>query len=183
GVSFRQVVEDVEPGVARVDLTVAADTQGVPASTTFCVDLPGTPYAGGQAEWIGASGGQAATPLAQVQGIAMLAEARQAQGVRFVADSQWVEVRFTRPVELRLGRSARNGGSIRLEVLLLPAGASRGDSVRHEITIAAGGTIDRTPVAVQVEASRPGRAFDGLGGNFRLQNAADPQVVRYNLEN
>ena len=35
-----------------------------------------------------------------------------------------------------------------------------------------------------LDPSRPGRAFDGLGGNFRLQNPdIDPAVIRYNLEN
>jgi hypothetical protein len=44
--------------------------------------------------------------------------------------------------------------------------------------------MDKAPVEITLDASRPGQAFDGLGGNFRLQNPrTDPQVIDYSLEN
>ncbi|HEX6924726.1 MAG TPA: hypothetical protein VF167_04825 [Longimicrobiaceae bacterium] len=184
GISFRQTVEDVGRGTAALDLAVVADTQGIPARITFCVDLPSEVYSAGLAEWIGAAEGDDNVPLGKVQGSATTAAERRAQGIRFVTDSQQVEIRFQAPVSLRLGRSDRNGGSIRLEALILPENSAAGDSARKEITIRADGVIDRSPVQVHVRSTRPGRAFDGVGGNFRLQNPElDPQVIEYNLEN
>ncbi len=46
------------------------------------------------------------------------------------------------------------------------------------------GTIDKSPVLLQINSSKMGRSFDGFGGNFRLQNPkTDPQVIDYCLEN
>ncbi|MDP9348041.1 MAG: hypothetical protein M3P24_02715, partial [Gemmatimonadota bacterium] len=46
------------------------------------------------------------------------------------------------------------------------------------------GEIDRSPVTLALDATRPGREWDGLGGNFRIQNPAlDPKVIDYNLAN
>ncbi|HEX6069199.1 MAG TPA: hypothetical protein VFZ18_05230, partial [Longimicrobiaceae bacterium] len=61
GISLREVVEDPSPGLARVDLTVAADTQGVTAETVFCLDLPLDDFAAGSAHPTGGAGGGTAT--------------------------------------------------------------------------------------------------------------------------
>jgi hypothetical protein len=185
GVSLREVVEDPSPGLARVDLTVAADTQGVTAETVFCLDLPVDDFATGSAHLSGGAGeGNAAVALGTISGGSAAPVRRRAQGVRFAAAERAVEITFDQPLDLVFRRSGRNGGSIRLEAPLLPANPARGDSVRRTITIHATGEVDRAPVELALEASRPGRAFDGLGGNFRLQNpTTDPPVIAYNLEN
>lgn len=185
GIALREVVEDVAPGVARVELVVAADTQGISARTVFCVDLPADAFAGGTAHWVDPAGGDLSEQaLASVGGSASRAAARQARGVRFTVPGRELEIVFDVPTALSLGRSARNGGSIRLEAPLLPADPERGDSVRRVITVAATGDVDRAPVEMVLEPSRPRRPFDGLGGNFRLQNPrTDPPIIDYNLEN
>ena len=44
--------------------------------------------------------------------------------------------------------------------------------------------MNTQPIHLTLDASQPGRRFDGVGGNFRLQNpTADPPVIRYNLDN
>jgi hypothetical protein len=46
------------------------------------------------------------------------------------------------------------------------------------------GEAEKSPVKLTLDAKKPGRVFAGIGGNFRLQNAAnDPPVIKYNLEN
>lgn len=46
------------------------------------------------------------------------------------------------------------------------------------------GPINRNPVTMALDLSKPGRNFDGIGGNFRLQNPqGDPQVIDYCLKN
>src|SRR5690606_31443740 len=142
-------------------------------------------FAGGTAHWIDPVGpGVAQEPLAATAAGAGRSPAREARGVRFTAPGREVEITFDLPTRLELGRSQRNGGSVRLDALLLSAGPERGDSARRVITISARGEVDREPVNLTLDATRPGRAFDGLGGNFRLQNPrTDPQVIDFNLQN
>jgi hypothetical protein len=184
GISLREAVEDPSPGLARIDLTVAADTQGVAAETVFCLDLPVDDFASGSARLSGGGGGNAAVALGPIATGSAAPVRRRATGVSFAGAGRALEITFDQPLDLVFRRSERNGGSIRLDARLLLATPARGDSVRRVITIRTSGEVDRAPVDLALEASRPGRAFDGLGGNFRLQNpTTDPPVIAYNLEN
>lgn len=59
-----------------------------------------------------------------------------------------------------------------------------GETARRSFLLTAEGEIDLRPIELILDASKPGRRFDGLGGNFRLQNPrTDPPVIDYNLEN
>ncbi|HTI60269.1 hypothetical protein [Mucilaginibacter sp.] len=52
----------------------------------------------------------------------------------------------------------------------------------YEIRVS--GSIDDSPAEMKLDASAPGRVFDGLGGNFRIQNPKlDPEVIDYCLKN
>ena len=181
GVSFRQEVEDAAEGVARVNIVARADTQEVAARTVYCFDLPLQPFADGSAVWLESDAGRVA--LADVSGRASDAASVNASGVRFEAGGRQLEVRFDRALPLAIGRSGRGGGAVRLEAPLLPAGPARGDSGRLGIELRVSGEVDREPVQVVVDARRPGRWWEGMGGNFRLQNAADSVVIDYNLGN
>jgi hypothetical protein len=60
----------------------------------------------------------------------------------------------------------------------------KGTDATINFTIRAEGPIDRKPAIIQTDFSRPGRRFDGFGGNFRLQNPQmDPKVIDYCLDN
>jgi len=66
---------------------------------------------------------------------------------------------------------------------VLPRGAAKGVYAKTGYTVRVSGTIDREPVHFAVEPLRPGRAFAGIGGNFRMQMPElDGQVVDYCLE-
>lgn len=50
--------------------------------------------------------------------------------------------------------------------------------------IQAQGTIDKEPVELKLDTTKPGRTFDGISGNFRWQFPdKDQKVIDYNLEN
>jgi len=60
----------------------------------------------------------------------------------------------------------------------------KGTETTIDFTIRAEGPIDRNPAVIQADFSRPGKRFDGFGGNFRLQNPQmDPKVIDYCLDN
>jgi hypothetical protein len=57
-------------------------------------------------------------------------------------------------------------------------------TAEKSFTIKVTGMVDKSPVALQINAAQAGRVFDGFGGNFRLQNPkTDPQVIDYCLQN
>jgi hypothetical protein len=63
-------------------------------------------------------------------------------------------------------------------------GVKTGEVVEKSFTIKASGDIDEAPVNITLNTKDQGRAFEGLGGNFRLQNPkTDPQVIDYSLQN
>jgi hypothetical protein len=60
----------------------------------------------------------------------------------------------------------------------------KGQSVKMDFEVRASGTIDRRPANITLDTLHPGRKFDGIGGNFRLQFPEnDPAVIDYCLEN
>lgn len=80
-------------------------------------------------------------------------------------------------------RDAVEGGSSRTDVPITTGDLQNGDSAELTLTLTTGGTVDHQPVRLLLDASHPGRPFDGLGGNFRIQNTkTDPQVIAYCLD-
>jgi hypothetical protein len=76
------------------------------------------------------------------------------------------------------------GRNLHVFFALLSGAAKKNQTAQNVFTLKAAGEVDRSPVALELDPSRPGQVFDGLGGNFRLQNPkTDPQVIAYNLEN
>ena len=58
------------------------------------------------------------------------------------------------------------------------------ETISKSFTLFASGSIDRKQVNIILNTTMEGRAFDGLGGNFRLQNPrVDPEVIDYCLKN
>ncbi|HVW97417.1 MAG TPA: hypothetical protein VHA56_15700 [Mucilaginibacter sp.] len=63
-------------------------------------------------------------------------------------------------------------------------GMKKGEVAEKQFRIKISGDIDKSAVNLTLNTHRQGRAFDGLGGNFRLQNpVTDPQVIDYCLKN
>lgn len=60
----------------------------------------------------------------------------------------------------------------------------KGTVYEKSFVISLSADVDHSPVEIKLDATTKGRSFDGLGGNFRLQNLkTDPQVIDYCLEN
>lgn len=164
-----QVVEDTGPGTAVVQVTFHADSASAPGGS-FCVDLPHAEFGNARVEWIGrtGSGGN-----------------MWSRGFRVAAPRRQLEVRFAEPAPVSVRPVERQGARwTRVAVDVLPPGAQPGATGRNNFSLRAQGQIDRNPVQITLDPSRPGRAFAGLGGNFRIQNPAlDTAVIRYNLDN
>jgi hypothetical protein len=93
-----------------------------------------------------------------------------------------LEVHPDQPVTIT--RIATEGHHTRLDIPLQSGELQNGQSGICTLTITATGGVDREPIHLTLNTANPGRPFDGLGGNFRIQNLkTDPQVINYCLEN
>ena len=58
-----------------------------------------------------------------------------------------------------------------------------GQVFESHFTLKASGDVESGPVTVTIDPSKPGRTFDGMGGNYRIQSPRDAQVIQYIMDN
>jgi len=181
-----EVVEDTGPATAKVDLEFTSPADADIGGAFLGIDLPASVFSGGSVELIDPDPPTAVrTSLAA--GVAEQNEYLRAtaKGARLVSRTRQIEVTFNEPT-LIVVRDDRRKGSYDLQVLLavLMGKTTAGQSGKKSFSIKVTGEIDTRPVEITLDASHPGQMFDGLGGNFRLQNPrTDPQVIDYSLDN
>ena len=160
--SIVESVEDVRPGEVKLDVALTADSATM-ARPYLCVDVPRGYYGDvqpGPARSIDLPGAMSSI-------------------MRHVTIDLGSERALLTRDERRDGRDLRR--------ILVPIGdgpAEQGTTVRAAFTIRAEGTPNDRPITLALDTTRPGRVWDGLGGNFRIQNPTlDPKVIAYNLAN
>jgi len=100
---------------------------------------------------------------------AVPAGGEKVSSVRLAKGTSIVEIAFGQPAQVKTGGDS--------QVMIAVAG-------RNSFAIKVTGEIDHNAVAIAIDAAHPGQLFDGMGGNFRLQNGkADPGIIDYNLSN
>jgi len=175
--SFTVVIRDTAPGSARIDLDYSVETDSTVTGAFFCIDLPGEDYFGGTVELSDTMmdlPSSTASPEDILNG--------STEKAHFVSPQRWLQLSFEAPIEYMIRR--RDNNTVRALFAIGTGDVHVGQSGHLSITLEAGGDIDRTPIELVLDTTRPDRRFDGLGGNFRLQNPdTDPQVIDYVFEN
>ncbi len=181
-----ETVEDTGPGTAKVDLEFTSPNEADIGGAFLGLELPASVFSGGSVELIGpdpATAGQTSlAPGGSDQNEYLRAKAT---GARFVSPTRQIDVTFNEPT-LVIVRDDRRKGNYNLQVLfaVMMGKTTACQTARKSFTFKVTGEIDKKPVEITLDASHPGRLFDGLGGNFRLQNPrTDPPVIDYALDN
>ncbi len=181
-----ETVEDTGPGTAKVDVEYSFRHDADIAGAYYCFELPAGLYSGGSAQLIGAIA-PAPDQISLAPGPNDQNEylRGKASGVRFISPRRQIEVMFNEPTDIIIRDDRReNHFDIQVYFGVLSGKATEGQRARKSFAVKAAGELDRDPVTITVDATRPGQLFDGLGGNFRLQNArTDPPVIQYSLDN
>jgi hypothetical protein len=184
--SATEIVEDTGPGAAQIDLEFSSPADANIGGAFLGIELPASVFSAGSAQLIApdppAAGQTSLAPGAADQNEYLRATAK---GVRFISRDRQIDVAFDQPT-LVIVRDDRRKGNYNLQVLLavLAGKTTAGQSARKTFAFKVTGESDRNPVEITLDPSRPGQLFDGLGGNFRLQNPRlDPPVIDYNLRN
>ena len=159
--SISEAITDVGRGEAAIDVKFTADS----ATTTrgvLCIDAPLASYAG----------------VRLTEDGVVLEAPTGAAGRR-------VEITARSPIQALAGAERRAGRDMhRVLIPIIAAPSEAGRSARITFVVKASGTVDHSPLTLAIDASKPGRVFDGIGGNFRIQNPrVDPGVIAYNLAN
>lgn len=158
-VAFVERVTDTARGCCHVSLQLTSDTTlAVPAG--ICLHLKAERY-----------------------GAASIKTTSRRLSVRLSDDKgivRNIQMDFSRPVKLV---QTRGKDEIRVMIPVMNT-LKKGAEAALDIEVSAAGHIDHSDAFVRVECRQPGRAFLGMGGNFRLQNPrTDPAVIDYCLEN
>ncbi len=176
-----QSVEDVGSGAARVDVQVTSRADTNIAGAFFRIDLPRAEFGRASIDPI-----DPAEPPPGVRSPGGGDELLRviASGVRFESDRRRLEVTSDEPILIVVKRDSARGEDVEAYLALVSGPVHVGQNAERILTLRASGEIDKRPIDLVLDTSRPGRAFDGLGGNFRIQNPrTDPQVIEYNLDN
>lgn len=180
-----QVVEETGPGSARVNVEYAFLTAADIAGAYYCFELPSSQYSGASVELAQpAAPGPSRVSLAPGPNDQNEYVRTTARGLRFTAARRQLELTFAEPTQIIIRDDRRNNNfDIQVYVAVIPGKAAEGQTAKKSFTLLAGGEVDKNPVEFAIDAARPGQTFDGLGGNFRLQNPrTDPQVIQYSLD-
>lgn len=179
---FTETASDGKRGTAhlsiRLHTTAAMNIEGV----YFCIMLPRSDYGSGKLK----TATLQPVPLSGKPELLSRYLSRPGRSFSFLSPSRQLTLTFDRPVRLMppLDRSGPDSNDIILMAPLLKGRVDSGQAATLECSFAVTGKIDTRPVTLMLDTSGPGRVFDGIGGNFRLQNPRkDPQVIDYCLRN
>ncbi len=173
---FKEIVKDLSAGKIKVTITLNAHTDDKFDGVYFCLTLPN---AGGLIRLPGGS-----DPFRDFVSAGGNYDGT-AKGLEFRSSTRNISVKFDGHETVMLRKDTAKGkNDLQLYVALKLNGLGKGDTLQKTFIVKASGDIDREPVNLTINTAQQGRGFDGLGGNFRLQNPkGDPQVIDYCLQN
>lgn len=175
---FKENVKDNGAGKIRVTIQLTSHKDTVLQGVYFCISLPheylnaGLRYSNGDKQELDHFIKAAAAEYDD-----------NAKGIEFETTKHKLGVK---PSErsLIMVRTDSAHNKLLLYIPIKLGGVKNGEVVEKEFNIKVSGDIDKTPVNLTLNTAQQGRAFEGLGGNFRLQNPKmDPQVIDYCLQN
>lgn len=207
GIAFREELQDTGPGSATLQIQVTSRTNLSLAGGYFCFVFQDAGWGGGLLKLQGSQDG-AVGSLRLESGDGEPSGERlrgKAEGLDLVSARQRLSVRWDRARNVMVRRDASdrptslNDPSVRQRFL---TGPERGRPAGFQVYVElfAGDVVpgkeasavfrweaEATPparvVQLTLDTRKPGRAFEGIGGNFRLQFPdTDPAVIRYNLD-
>ncbi len=168
------------PAQLRVHLSAHADTTVL--GTFFRLELPAATF--GKAGVTLMEPGPSNLGTIRPDGKNVYLRMR-ARGITLSGDGQTFSMETAQPIEFLLRKTADNDTlPVQLYLRMLSGKLQKGDSASLSLTLHCTGQADHSPATVVVNPASLGAPFQGLGGNFRIQNPRqDPMVIDYCLQN
>lgn len=176
---FTETVADAGKGIADVNIQLMPKANMSVEGIYYSFMLPADDYADGtvQPDNLKAVKLGATTLNTYLQ--------TPAKSIQFITKNHQLKVTFENPVTIIIKNGQdKNKKFIQVFVPLQTGNLESGQTIAKTFSIKASGRIDKKPITLTLNTAITGRPFEGLGGNFRLQNPrVDPQVISYCLEN
>ncbi|MBS1231783.1 MAG: hypothetical protein H6R35_621, partial [Bacteroidetes bacterium] len=183
GIRFFETVDECDRGCAIVKIKTTAEKDTLLEGVFFCIDLPAVYYANSSVKFQNASpSGRSELSLSDLTSANNNKPFKiSARGFLVDSPERKLEVVFNSPAKVLLRKESEG---IQVYIELLGQKIRKGQESQKTLTIKIEGEIDKSPVEIILDVTRPGRRFAGVGGNFRLQNPkTDPPVIQYCLDN
>ena len=181
-ISWSQVITSQKEGQAQLAVSFSSKVDTVINAAYFRVSLP-TEFYDSETDF------QVKTPdNFKYKDLGLAAEEALykgiATGVVVTSSTRKLEITFEKPTELLIKAKDSANPDFQLNFVLASGRIAADETFANNFSITASGEIDKSPVAIKVFPNQEGEPFDGIGGNFRLQNPKmDPQVIDYSLKN
>jgi hypothetical protein len=180
GASYRATYQDVAAGTVAAKIEFTSATNAPIQGVYYDVTLPGADFAGGSVQWIAPASSEATTMSLAGTNFPLRATA---QGVRLISARRQIQINLPATAELVIQNDLGAGSNdIEVSFPLNLGKIYKGQDIYASFTITARGEVDKSPAHLALDLSQPGRTYDGMGGNFRLQSPADPPFIQYNLD-
>ncbi|HYO22565.1 MAG TPA: hypothetical protein VER36_09170 [Flavisolibacter sp.] len=176
---FTVTVEDAGTGKASLNVEMMAREAAAVAGVYLRLVLPYKYFAKGS----GQLDDTKRWNLFAADGKLLSYPERPTRSIAFRSAQRQVAFNFGEPTAVII-RPSPKGRDLEIFIPIKTGSIPKDEATAKRVSIQTSGTVDNTPVTVTVNTTAAGRQFDGLGGNFRLQNPrTDPQVIDYSLAN
>ena len=174
---FVETVSDAAKGTANVKVQLTSKADVSVDGVYFTLSLPKEFYADGKVQ---------INDLKPVK-LSLAENSFDTQtnffSIKFISAKRQLTITFKQPTAAFF-KSGKEGSSYKLWIPLSSGNLEDQQIIGKSFSIKASGEVDKKPIELTLNTNKTGKAFDGLGGNFRLQNPkTDPQVIDYCLEN
>ncbi|HEY4325311.1 MAG TPA: hypothetical protein VGN20_15035 [Mucilaginibacter sp.] len=179
---FKEAVKDVKSGHIKVTLSLTAHADINISGAYFCVTLPAEIYGDSRYHFLKS---KSDSMINFSSAVSDNYAGTNARGIEFASKSRQLEMLSDEPEIFSIKRDTGHGkNDLQFLVALNKDGFHKGDTILKTFSIKVSGEMDKAPINLTINTAQQGREFDGLGGNFRLQNPkGDPQVIDYCLKN
>ena len=181
-VYLTKTVEDAGKGSANVSVQVTAKALVDSIEGVFVgLTVPDAYYANGTVQ----INNLKAIKVAEVTGGSGTYFQNAASSLTFASVNRQLKITFSQPVAITVRNTEIKGKKVTQYLLPVQKGSlQNGQTASTNFSVKASGLVDKKPIMLTLNTTSEGRVFDGLGGNFRLQNPrTDPQVIDYSLKN
>ncbi len=185
GIQFSEVVQENGKGSVLVAVDVNSTKDTLVEGAFFCLELPGKFYSNGMLRFYNASpAGRSKINLTGITENTYYEPIKvRSKGLAAESPLRNLELQFNTDAWVYVRKEPGSAG-IRLYIALTGQKLVKEQQTRKTFSIKAGGPIDNAPVEIVLDTQHPGARFEGIGGNFRLQNPkVDPLVIRYCVDN
>jgi hypothetical protein len=177
---FKEEITDIEKSTVAVNISATAKSDMPSDAVYFSLILPGKDYTGGSMRI------NHLNPINLDKDLISINEYLRTpvDSLEFNTSSRRLKIDFEKPQAVILKRMDGNNNNFTIYIPIEEGRIKAGQTFTKNFSITVSGTVDKKPITLQLNTGNPGRKFDGLGGNFRLQNPRiDPEVIDYCLKN